>query len=166
MGKLVKQSIPAKLREPPSRLPLKEKKTFCLIFEKMGLNAELLSSPSGVIVIGSSEEVAEAKSVVQLIAEQKQQFDTTEEKRNDSTFVRRVAGWSDEVFSSYLRDFLNEDQYSRVSISPSVSGYIVAGPVELLQSIEAEVGRLAFWNLLFYKLYPFTGVIFPRQPKS
>lgn len=115
---------------------------YSLIFEKMGLNAELLSSPSGVIVIGSSEEVAEAKSVVQLIAEQKQQFDTTEEKRNDSTFVRRVAGWSDEVFSSYLRDFLNEDQYSRVSISPSVSGYIVAGPVELLQSIEAEVSRL------------------------
>jgi len=115
---------------------------YSLIFEKMGLNAELLSSPSGVIVIGSSEEVVEAKSVVKLIAEQKQQFDTTEEKRNDSTFVRRVAGWSDEVFSSYLRDFLNEDQYSRISISPSVSGYIVAGPVELLQSIEVEVSRL------------------------
>ncbi|HCO69869.1 MAG TPA: type II secretory pathway, component HofQ, partial [Mesotoga infera] len=115
---------------------------YSLIFEKMRLNAELLSSPSGVLVIGSSEEVSEAKSVVQIIDEQKQQFDTTEDKRNISTFVRRVAGWSDEVFSNYLKDFLNEEQYSRVSISPSVSGYIVAGPVEILQSIEAEVSRL------------------------
>ncbi|PZC52685.1 type II secretory pathway, component HofQ [Mesotoga sp. TolDC] len=115
---------------------------YSLIFEKMRLNAELLSSPSGVLVIGSSEEVSEAKSVVQIIDEQKQQFDTTEDKRNISTFVRRVAGWSDEVFSNYLKDFLNEDQYSRVSISPSVSGYIVAGPAEILQSIEAEVSRL------------------------
>lgn len=115
---------------------------YSLILEKMGIDAELLPSPSGVIVVGSSEEVSKARTAVQTIHDQKQAFDSTEDSKNVSTFVRRVAGWSDEVFTSYLSDFLGEDLYSRVSIAPTVSGYIAVGPIDLLETIEAEVARL------------------------
>ncbi len=115
---------------------------YSLILEKMGIDAELLPSPSGVIVVGSSEEVSKARTAVQTIHDQKQVFDSTEDSKNVSTFVRRVAGWSDEVFTSYLSDFLGEDLYSRISIAPTVSGYIAVGPIDLLETIEAEVARL------------------------
>ncbi len=115
---------------------------YSLVLEKMGINAELLSSPSGALLIGSSEEVSRAKTVVQTIVDQKKEIGPSEDTRNVSTFVKKVAGWSNEMLSSYLRDYLGEDLYSRVSIAPSVSGYIIVGPVELLKTIEEEIARL------------------------
>ena len=54
---------------------------YSLILEKMGIDAELLPSPSGVIVVGSSEEVSKARTAVQTIHDQKQVFDSTEDSR-------------------------------------------------------------------------------------
>ncbi len=68
----------------------------------MGINAELLSSPSGALLIGSSEEVSRAKTVVQTIVDQKKEIGPSEDTRNVSTFVKKVAGWSNESSSSYL----------------------------------------------------------------
>ncbi|RAM61231.1 type II secretory pathway, component HofQ, partial [Mesotoga sp. SC_3PWM13N19] len=114
------------------------------ILDKLGAGVELLPSATGVLMIGDREKVETAIKTVNAILEREALVAETEgEKGRVSNVAAVVPGWNDAKYASYFMDFLGEDDFSRISITPSSSGYIVVGPLEVISRLVAEADRLA-----------------------
>jgi hypothetical protein len=95
-------------------------------------------------MIGDREKVETAIKTVNAILEREALVAETEgEKGRVSNVAAVVPGWNDAKYASYFMDFLGEDDFSRISITPSSSGYIVVGPLEVISRLVAEADRLA-----------------------
>ncbi|HNR80696.1 MAG TPA: hypothetical protein PKG85_10610, partial [Mesotoga infera] len=105
---------------------------------------DLLSSPSGVLVIGEEKAVKSAVEIINAILAREEEIESkVGESVRVSTVLSVVPGWDQQKTFDYFRDFLGEDEYSRISLTPSAGGYIVVGPEETVKKLETEISRLA-----------------------
>jgi len=113
------------------------------ILDRLEYEVDLLSSPSGVLVIGEENAVRGAVEMINAILAREEEIESkVGESVRVSTVLSVVPGWSDEKYSGYFRDYLGEDDFGRISITPSTGGYIVIGPQEVLERMEKEAERL------------------------
>ncbi|MDI9368040.1 MAG: type II secretory pathway, component HofQ, partial [Thermotogota bacterium] len=131
-GDILSKRISAQVEEPVytfTEIPLADIQSYQAILNRIGAGVELLPSPSGVLIVGTGERVEKAlKTVNAVLAREVEMSSAGEQPRRVSTVLSVVPGWSDEKYSGYFRDYLGEDDFGRISITPSTGGYIVIGP--------------------------------------
>jgi len=143
---ILSKRISPQVEEPVytfTEIPLADIQSYQAILNKIGAGVELMQSPSGVLIVGTGEKVEKAlKTVNAVLAKEVEMSSAGEQPRRVSTVLSVVPGWSDDKYSGYFRDYLGEDDFGRISITPSTGGYIVIGPQEVLDRMEKEATRL------------------------
>ncbi|WP_169698201.1 type II secretion system protein GspD [Mesotoga infera] len=143
---IMSKRISPQVEEPVytfTEIPLADIQSYQAILNKIGAGVELMQSPSGVLIVGTGEKVEKAlKTVNAVLAKEVEMSSAGEQPRRVSTVLSVVPGWSDDKYSGYFRDYLGEDDFGRISITPSTGGYIVIGPQEVLDRMEKEATRL------------------------
>jgi len=139
--------VDEKLKYVFTEIPADKMDEFSSILDNLKLPVKLLSSPSGVILVGEELETEKALEVVQSILS-KSEIDETVESR----LFNNLAGWEEGKLTTYLRSYLGEKDWVKISITSIQSGYLIVGPSGVLDRIQKELSRLTGLEKPHYRI--------------
>ncbi|MBP8660196.1 MAG: type II and III secretion system protein, partial [Mesotoga sp.] len=140
-------AVDEKLKYVFTEIPIDKMDEFSNILDNLKLPVKLLSSPSGVILVGEELETDKALEVVQSILSKLEIDETTE-----SRLFNNLVGWEEGKLTTYLRSYLGEKDWAKISITSIQSGYLIVGPSGVLDRIQKELSRLTGLEKPHYRI--------------
>ncbi|HRR43889.1 MAG TPA: type II and III secretion system protein [Mesotoga sp.] len=140
-------AVDEKLKYVFTEIPIDKIDEFSNILDNLKLPVKLLSSPSGVILVGEELETDKALEVVQSILSKLEIDETTE-----SRLFNNLVGWEEGKLTTYLRSYLGEKDWAKISITSIQSGYLIVGPSGVLDRIQKELSRLTGLEKPHYRI--------------
>ncbi len=140
-------SVDEKLEYVFTDIPQDKIAEFSSILSSLRLEVQLLSSPSGVMLVGIEAEAERAMEVIKSVLSKSQEDESVE-----SRYFNNPAGWEEGKLATYLRSYLGERDWVKISITPVQAGYLIVGPSAVLERIQNELSRLAGLEKPYYQI--------------